>query len=349
MALIKPERLRRGDKVAVVSLSAGILGEEKFIHKYYLAKQRLEEEFGLQVACMEHALRGAKYLSEHPEARAQDLMDAFRDPSIRGVISAIGGDDTIRLLPYIDFSVLHDNPKIFTGFSDTTSNHLMLHRAGLVSYYGPCVMCNFSEYVKINDYTREMIVKTFFEPPETLEIPAAPYWYDDEDEKIWWCEENMNRAKAYHPETRGYELLQGAGVAEGELLGGCADVFIQLTGTPLWPSREEWRGKLLFLETSEEDMSPDCLCWILRNLCAQGIFDEICGVLVGKPARRSKYEPYKQMLRRVIALEAGHPELPVLCNLNFGHAEPIGVLPIGLRCRLDADARRLTLLEPATR
>lgn len=35
--MIKPERLRRGDKVAIVSLSRGMLGEDKFIHKYYLA------------------------------------------------------------------------------------------------------------------------------------------------------------------------------------------------------------------------------------------------------------------------------------------------------------------------
>ena len=79
----------------------------------------------------------------------------------------------------------------------------------------------------------------------------------------------MHRAKAYHPEEIGYELLQGSGVAEGELLGGCADVFIELFGTPLWPAPEEWRGKLLFLETSEEDMSPDTLTWLLRNLAAR--------------------------------------------------------------------------------
>ncbi|MCI6434258.1 MAG: LD-carboxypeptidase, partial [Clostridiales bacterium] len=121
-----------------------------------------------------------------------------------------------------------------------------------------------------------------------------------------------------------------------------------LLGTCLWPSKEEWAGKLLFLETSEEDMSCDLLTWILRNLAAQGIFDVIKGIIVGKPARRSKYEPYKTVYKTVVGLEAGHPELPILYNVNFGHAEPIGVLPIGVPCRLDADRKRLTLLEPAT-
>ena len=346
--MIKPKRLRPGDAVAVVSLSSGMLGEPWAIHKYEIAKERLERDFGLRVRAMPNALRGIEYLDAHPEARAQDLMDAFRDPEIRGVFSAIGGEDSIRLLPYIDFDVIRNNPKVFTGFSDTTSNHLMMYRAGLISYYGASIMSDFAEYVRINDYTDRMIRDTLFEPKPTLPIPSAPYWYDDEDERIWWKPENMGVRKQYHPEEIGYELLQGGGIAEGPLLGGCLDVFVMLTGTPIWPSLDEWRGKLLFAETSEEDMPASLLTWILRNLAAQGIFDVIAGVIVGKPARRSKYEPYKEVWRRVVGREAGHPELPILYNVNFGHASPIGVIPYGVNCRLDAENKSLTLLEPAT-
>ncbi len=346
--MIKPERLRPGDKVAIVSLSSGILGEEWAIHKLDIARERLEGHFELQMTVMPNALKGIQYLDDHPEARAADLMDAFCDPSIKAVFNAIGGDDTIRLLPFIDFDVIRSHPKIFTGFSDTTSNHLMMYHAGLVSYYGASVMNNFAEYVRINDYTLHMIQNTLFHPQPTLDIPSAPYWYDDEDEKIWWKPENQHVQKKFHPEEIGYEILQGSGAVEGELLGGCVDVFLQLTGTPIWPSLEQWSGKLLFLETSEEDMPCDYLKWILQNLQAHGIFDVIRGVIVGKPARRSKYEPYKEVYRRVIGKEAGHPELPILYNVNFGHAEPIGILPYGLRYRLDADRKTLTLLEPAT-
>ncbi len=346
--MIKPRHLEPGDRVAVVSLSSGSLGEPDRIHKYYLAKERLERDFGLELVAMPHALSGRDYVYRHPEARAADLMDAFRDPAIRAVFSAIGGDDTIRLLPWVDFDILHDNPKIFTGFSDTTTNHFMMYKAGLMSYYGLSLMCNIAEYGAINAYTLDMMRRTLFEPQPTMEIPSAPYWYDDEDEKIWWKEENMHRMKPYHPEEIGYELVQGGGVAEGPLLGGCIDGFPMLWGTSLWPSLEEWRGKLLFVETSEEDMPCDYLTWYLRNLQAQGIFDVISGILVGKPARRNKYEPYKEVFRKVVGFEAGRPELPILCNVNFGHAEPIGVLPIGAMCRLDARCRTITLLESAT-
>lgn len=346
--MIKPKHLQPGDRVAIVSCSRGTMGEPWAIHRLNIAKERLERDFGLEVVIMPNALKGIDYLDKHPEVRAQDLMDAFRDPDIKGIINAIGGDDSIRMLPYIDFDVIRNNPKIFTGFSDTTSNHMMMFHAGLCSYYGACIMTNFSEYVKINDYTDKMIRSILMEPTPTLEIPSAPYWYDDEDEKIWWNEKNINVQRQYHPETIGYEVLQGSGAVEGELLGGCLDVFIELTGTPIWPTKEQWRGKLLMMETSEEDMSCDLMTWILRNLAAQGIFDVISGVVMGKPARRSKYEPYKEVLRRVIGKEAGHPELPILYNVNFGHAEPIGVMPLGIKARLDADRKTLTLLESAT-
>ena len=157
--MLKPKRLSPGDRVAVVSLSSGILGEARFLHKYRLAAERLERDYGLRVEAMPNALRGEDFLYRHPEARAEDLNAAFRDPGIRAVFCAIGGDDTIRLLPYVDFDAIRENPKIFTGFSDTTSNHFMMRKAGLVSYYGLSVMCDLAEYVSINEYTREMMEK----------------------------------------------------------------------------------------------------------------------------------------------------------------------------------------------
>ena len=241
--MLKPQRLRPGDKAAVVSLSSGMLGEEQFIHKYHLAKERLERDYGLQVVAMPNALKGGDYLYRHPEARAQDLMDAFRDPSIKAVFSAIGGDDTIRLLPYIDFDVLKNNPKIFTGFSDTTTNHFMMHKAGLVSYYGGAVMNNWAEYVSINEYTAEAIDKILFHPQDTWTIPASGFCSYETD-KVWWDEANIGRTIPRFPNT-GYEILQGTGRVSGPLLGGCIDVFEMLFGTPLWPDPEEWRGKLL--------------------------------------------------------------------------------------------------------
>ena len=48
-----------------------------------------------------------------------------------------------------------------------------------------------------------------------------------------------------------------------------------IVGTKSWPKKEEWKNKILFLETSEDEIKPLYLQYILRNLVAQGIFDEI--------------------------------------------------------------------------
>ena len=73
------------------------------------------------------------------------------------------------------------------------------------------------------------------------------------------------------------------------------------------------------------------------------------GIVVGKPAFPDKLESYKEVYRQVVGFEAGLPDLPILYNVNVGHAYPIGLFPLGLEYEIDCDAKTLTLLEPATR
>ena len=147
--MIKPKKLNKGDKIAVVSLSRGLLGLPGCKHEIEIAKRRLEE-YGLSMVMMPNALAPMDYLKEHPEARAADLKQAFMDDEIKGIICAIGGDDTYRLIPYLmsdeEFvNAVKNNPKIFTGFSDTTMNHLMFYRLGMESFYGPCIVVDLAE------------------------------------------------------------------------------------------------------------------------------------------------------------------------------------------------------------
>ena len=343
--MIKPERLKKGDKVAVVSLSSGILGDEAFIHKYDIAKERLEKEFGLNVVAMPNALKGSKFIYENPELRAKDLMDAFRDKSIKAIFCAIGGDDTIRTLPYIDYDVIKNNPKIFMGYSDTTVNHLMMHKAGLVSYYGPSFMCEFGMYVKMFDYTKEAVNNILLNDSTNLEIKSSLVWSDD---FIPWGIDNINKQLKTKEEMHGYELLQGEGIVEGELLGGCLDVFPMVIGTEIWPTLDEWKDKILLIETSEEEPRPDYVKFFLRNLGAQRIFDVVKGIIVGKPHNEKYYEEYKETIKSVLK-EYNKENLPVLYNINTGHADPIGVLPLGTKVRIDYDNKKIILIESATK
>ena len=343
--MIKPEGLKKGDKVAIVSLSSGLLGEENFIHKYYLGKERLENIFGLEVVAMPNALKGLKFIEEHPELRAKDLMDAFKDPSIKGIICAIGGIDTIRIEPYIDYDIIRNNPKIFMGYSDTTANHFMMQKANLVSYYGPTLMTDFSEYVKMFDYTEESVQKVLFDSCENYEIKSSEYWSDD---FVPWCVENIEKQRKLKKETHGYEVLQGSGKVVGKLLGGCIDAFPIYIGTPIWPTLEEFKDKILFLETSEDKPSPDYLKCYLMNLGAQGIFDVIKGIIVGKPQQEKYYEEYKEVYKTILKY-FNKEDLPVLYNINIGHSSPICVLPMGTDVEIDYDNKKIKLLEKPTK
>ena len=59
-------KLRKGDKVAIVSLSSGMLGEEFCSHDIEIGVKRLKE-YGLEPVFMPNTLKGIEYLKEHPE------------------------------------------------------------------------------------------------------------------------------------------------------------------------------------------------------------------------------------------------------------------------------------------
>jgi len=285
--MIKPTKLSKGDTVAIVSLSSGLGGEATFIHRYEVAKQRLETVFGLNVITMPHALKGLEFLDNNPKARAEDLMAAFKDPLVKAIITMIGGDDTIRLLPYICFDTIRNNPKIFMGYSDTTANHFMMYKAGLVSFYGPCIMCEFAENVAMHDYTKHYIMSMLFDPQAKLSITPSPKWTG---QHLDWADAgNNNIARDMAPNPRGHELLQGEGIARGRLLGGCLDVLPMIIGTEIWPAISQWQDAILFLETSEECPRPADVKYLLRNLAAQGIISRLAGIIVGKPYQEKYY------------------------------------------------------------
>lgn len=343
--MIKPKRLRSGDKIAVVSLSSGVLGDEARIHKYYIAKERLENDFGLEVLPMPNALKGSEFVAKNPKLRAEDLMKAFSDTSVSAVFCAIGGSDTIRTLPYVDFDIIKNNPKIFMGYSDSTINHFMMHKTGLVSFYGPSIMCEFGEYVKMFDYTKKAVEDILFGEWEEYELLPSPEWSDD---FIPWIESNINTPHKMKKDTHGYEVIGGAGTAKGKLLGGCIETFMMVNGTSIWPSLKEWEGTILFFETSEEKPSPDFVKYTLRNLAAQGILSVIKGIIVGKPKDETYYEEYKKAIMQVVKEEEHLTGLPVIYNVNIGHAKPIGILPIGIETEIDCDKKTIRFLESPT-
>lgn len=353
--MVKAGVLKAGSKVAIVSLSSGMLGEEFCSHNLEIATRRLKE-YGLEPVCMDNALKGVDYIKHHPEARAADLKAAFLDDSIDGIICAIGGDDTYRTIPYLmedpEFrEAVVRHPKIFTGFSDTTVNHFTLYKLGLQTFYGPSLIADIGDMGKdMLPYTKKAFEILLGLNQETSIVPSE-VWYEERKD---FSRASLGTERVSRPETHGYELLQGKSVFRGKLLGGCLEsIYDMLTGTrygnerqiceqyDIFPSKDEWAGKVLFIETSEEKPSPELFETMLLELKNRGLFDVIAGGIVGKPQGESYYNEYKDVLNRML----GDTNLSIVYNVNFGHGNPRCILPYGVEVEVDGENQVIRYLE----
>ena len=340
MNLKRPEKLKTGDIVATVSLSWGGAGDSDLLWRYQLGKQRLEEVFGLKVIEMEHTLKGSDFIYKHPEARAKDLMDAFKNTDIKAIFSCIGGDDSIRLLPYIDFDIIRKNPKIFIGYSDSTITHLMCYKAGLMSFYGPSILAEFAENIKIFDYTSNYIKKVLFNNNPIGLIPASEKWTG---ERIGWTEDNKNISKKLIKNS-GYEFLQGTGTAKGRLFGGCIEVLEMAKGTRIWPDESAFDDIIIFFESSEDTPHPDNLLYWLRNYAALGILQKAKAILFGKPYQGIYFDEYKEVIKTIVD-ENKLFDTPIVYNMTFGHNQPMCILPYGGLAEINCEDKSFSILE----
>ncbi len=334
--LIKPARLRQGDTVAAISVSGGRAGDEDMRWRYELGKKRLEECFGLHVVETPHALAGSDYLYQNPEARAEDLLWALKNPRIKGIIANMGGDDSYRLLPYLDLQAIHDNPKVFLGYSDITTTCACFTQAGVMSYYGPNVLTPVAQPGSLDRYTEAAIRKALFsgEPIGPVE-PCSRYtqieWRNKPETEIVW------------QENPGYQLLQGQGSVTGRLLGGCLGPLQQIMGTKVFPKAEDWEGCILFLENGSPYGSALAGLHGWRALAACGALEKCAGIVT-----TAMNEEEKEILLKVLKFEVHREELPVLTNVDFGHRTPMTVLPLGALAEINCEKAAFAILESGT-
>ncbi len=342
----KPQKLQAGDIVASVTLSWG--GPNVFPYRYEAGKKQLEKTFGVKVIEMPHALSDPDWLRENPQARADDLMQAFADTTIDGIISTIGGDDSIRILPYLDLRVIRDNPKIFLGHSDSTVAHLACQTAGLVSFYGPSIMAGFAENGGMFPYMVDAVTCALFSSAPVGQIkPNTEGWTA---EHIDWAEPKHQTQKRKLNKSSGWKFLQGKGIHKGHLIGGSFEVLDWLRGTSVWPTLDVWRGAILFIETSEEAPSPTNVKRGMRAFAASGILKEICGILFGRPGGQvpvEQFDAYDEAILQVVVDEERLTDLPVITRMDFGHTDPMTVLPLGIDCEIDCDAQHVRIKENA--
>ena len=328
--------------VAIVSLSSGIIGEDFVRHEVEIGVKRLEN-FGMNVRFMPHAMKGIEYVKNHPKDRAADLLYALKDPEVEMILCAIGGDDTYRLLPYLfghgELAGAVSN-KIFLGFSDTTVNHFMFHKVGMKTFYGQSFLSDLCELDKeMLPYTRGYF-EELIRFGTIREVRPSSVWYE---ERTDFGVDQIGVPLTSHPDS-GFVLLQGSPFFSGKILGGCIDTLYDFFNGDryadmpllcqkygLFPKKEDWAQKILLLESSEEKMPPSKYEKAVAALKETGIFEVLSGVLVGKPMDETYAREYRQILTDVI----DSPDLPIVWNVNIGHAQPRCILPFGVKATVD--------------
>ncbi|MBV8327733.1 LD-carboxypeptidase [Chryseobacterium sp.] len=340
MKLITPKGLAPGDKVATISMSWGGAGD--LSHRYLKGKERLQEIFNLEVTETPNALKPSSWIYDHPEARAKDLMEAFSDPSVKAVISNIGGDDSIRMLKYINIDVIKNNPKIFLGFSDSTVTHFICLKAGLSSFYGTSVLVGFAENAAMHDYQIHDIKKTLFSNSVIGQIsPNREGWTT---EFLDWFDISLQDTKRKLNPSSGWHFIRGNSVVQGPLIGGCLEVLEMLKGTDYWPDPEIWKDCILFFETSEGKPHPDYVRYWLRNYAATGILKNAKGIIFGRPYDDLYAEEYEAELLKILD-EEGLYDLPVVTQMDFGHTCPTFTLPYGRLAEINCIDQTFSILE----
>ena len=336
-SLAPPPRIRPGDTVAVISPSAPAVAW--WPHRVERGRAYLES-LGLKVRIMPNADKRAGWVSASPQERAADIHGAFLDDEIRVVLASIGGNHSNQILPYLDFDLIAAHPKIIQGYSDVTVLlWAIAQRSGFRTFHGPAFTLELAEFPAVLPYTDRFLRAAWFGDTAPRFEPAAK-WTDeflDAFEKA-----DLTRPRLLQPST-GWETIR-PGEAEGILFGGCLETICwHLKGSAFWP---DLRGAILFLETSEEAPPPSAVDAYMTDLEQLGVFDQVSGLVFGRPMRYPRDQV--ETLWSVVRERTTASGIPVLANVDLGHADPMLTLPIGARAHLDAGAPDFRLLEPPT-
>ena len=341
--MIKLNKLKKGDKVAILSPSFAAPG--RWPHVYELGLKRLKEVFELEPV----EFPTTKKVGASKEERTKDLIAAFEDKEIKAVISSLGGDDQITYIKNLPSESFVNNPKPFFGYSDNTHFMNFLWLNGIPSYYGGALFTQFAEQGKMNEYTLKYLKLALFEEGE-VEIEASKEYNDMGLD--WNDPENLNKQRVYE-QNEGW-FWDGSKNAEGITWGGCVESIDELLRHAISvPSLEDFENIVLLTETSEEIPTANYVHRVYRALGERGILERVKAILVGRPkawefdkqSSKEQKEEYRKKQRETIleVVRKYNRSVPIVQNLDFGHSDPQIAMPYGMPTHLDSEKKKISI------
>jgi muramoyltetrapeptide carboxypeptidase len=322
--LLRPRALRPGDLVVIAALSGPLpAAYEPNVERTVDVLEGMG--FRVRRAPLLEAGRHRWWSAATPAEIAAEFNGLLRDPEVRAIIASDGGQTVFGYLDLIDFEAIRADPKPILGYSDISLLHLVLHgRTGLVGFHADMAVPGFGGHWQAAPATRraelEKLYSRLLTGTEAIgALPASPSW------------------ECWRP-----------GRVEGRLIGGVINRIVLAQATRFALPLEWFDGAVLFWEEIGGQAS---YVWsYLQVMRHCGILDRISGMVVGVPREISGLEPGASPTLPEIVLDVlGDRDIPVLGNVEFGHAGPNLPMPVGIPVALDAQQRTLSLLEPAGR
>ena len=315
-SLLKPARLKPGAIVGIISpASATFVKEELDIVLDAVRGLGLVPKLGI------HVRDRYGYLAGTDKDRAADINQFFQNPQVAALLPIRGGWGCSRILPYLDYEVIRQNPKIIIGFSDITALILGINaRTQLVTFHGPHGLTSWRK--SQTDYFRRVLFAG-----ETVTIANVKDG-DDSDRLM----QVKNRIQTITP-----------GIAKGKLIGGNLSVLSGIVGSPYLPNMA---GAILFLEDTGENIYR--LDRLMTHLKIAGVFDKLAGFIFGQCPGCTPDADYGSLtLEEVVWGHIQPLKIPAYYGAAIGHVENIVTLPIGLDVEIDANAGIIKMLEAA--
>jgi len=312
---LKPARLEPGQTVGIIAPASPPNDPESLRFAIDIV-----ESLGFHAKAAPHLFARNGYLAGEDTVRAADLNAFFADDKVDAIFCARGGYGASRLLPMLDYDIIHANPKILLGYSDITALLLAIFaKTRLVTFHGPIASQGFTAY------TLAEFKKVLAKPQVPFSIGAPPPFERSEGNV-----EKNNRIQTLMP-----------GKVRGRLIGGNLSLVAHLTGTPYMP---DLTGAILFLEDiSEAVYSIDRMLtqlWLSENL------QKVAGIVFGQFTEHRVSEWVQNRLQEdVLSERVRHLNIPAVSGLMIGHIADQTIVPLGCMAELDADAGTLMLLE----
>ena len=297
------KKINKGSTIGVISPASA---ENPDLIKANIA---ILKNLGFNVKEGRHIYERNGYLCGKDEARVEDIMNMFIDKSVDMILCVRGGYGTMRLLPYIDFNIIKENPKLFMGYSDITALlNSFYQRCDLVTYHGPMLLNNLSD-----KETHESFIFN-------LTKEHKPYKLNDF-------------------QTKPFSKLVG-GTAEGNIVGGNLSLIAGTMGTPY---EIDMKDKILFLEEIDEE--PYRIDRMLTQLLLAGKLQSCSGFMLGQFKGCEAADPKSSLsLDHVLRDRIINLNKPTLSGIMSGHDYPKLTIPIGVKAKLDCNLGTISIL-----